>query len=94
MSFIMPPLRSEVPKNWIRKLLTAHEVSLVGIDAGSADNAIANAAEMTLAVREDEAESVKEKIIAIINEYASEYAASTTDKSDVSIIRIPLHPKR
>lgn len=59
------------------RLSAAHEVSLVGIDAGSADNAIANAAEMTLAVREDEAETVKEKIIAIINEYASEYAEET-----------------
>lgn len=71
----------------LAQLSAAHEVSLININAGTADNAIADEAEMTLAVRADEAETVKEKINAIACEYEHEYTEETihynVEKEDV-----------
>lgn len=64
-------------RSMLVRISATHEVSLISINAGTADNAIANAAEMTLAVKADEAQDVEVKMLAIIGEYEKEYAEET-----------------
>lgn len=67
----------DMVRTLLDRLSAAHEVSLISLNAGTADNAIANAAEMALAIKTDEAEAVKEKISSVLTEYESEYAEET-----------------
>lgn len=71
----------------VKTISSSHNISLISFMSGTADNAIANNAILEIAVNVAEATAVENEIIAVINDFATEYpeedVVSSVKASDI-----------